>query len=113
MAEKKDGLSTEAMLANHEARIKVCEKRLNKLDKLAESINDLALSVKELAVNQTAMLDDMKDEKETRKANEKRITALELQPAKDAREIRQKVIIAIITGCIGAIVGAIMGLLLK
>ena len=112
MAEKK-AISTDAMLANHEARIKVCEKRLNKLDKLEESINDLALSVKEIAVNQTAMLNDMKEEKETRKVNEKRISALELQPAKDAREIRQKVIIAIITGCIGAIVGAIMGLLLK
>jgi len=112
MAEKKT-ISADAMLANHEARIKVCEKRLNKFDKLAESINDLALSVKEIAVNQTAMLNDMKEEKETRKTNEKRITALELQPAKNAQEIRQKVIIAIITGCIGAIVGAIMGLLLK
>ena len=113
MADKGKQLSTEATLADHEARIKVCEKRLNKADELAKSINDLALSVKEIAMNQTAMLQDMKDEKEIRKTNEQRLSALELQPAKDAREIRQKVIIAIITGILGAVVGALMGLLLK
>ena len=105
--------SVEAQLADHSARIKSCEKRLVKVEDIAKSVNELALSVKEIAVNQSRMLEDMKDEKQTRKHNEERIAKLERKPAEKHEFIWKEIIKVFISVVGGAILGAIIALVIK
>lgn len=100
-------------VVEHSAKIKSLEKRMAKVEEMSKSVNELALSVKEIAVNQTRMLDDMKEEKETRKRNEQRITSLEMKPAEKHEFLWREVIKVVISVVGGALLGAIIALVIK
>ena len=104
---------TDVLVIEHETKIKSLEKRMVKVEDLTKNVNELAISVKELAVNQSRMLDEMKEEKQHRERVEERVATLELKPSRNAEEIKQKVIIAVITAIIGGLVGAFLTLILK
>ena len=103
----------DVLVIEHETKIKSLEKRMSKIEDLTKNVNEIAISVKELAVNQSRMLDEMKEEKQHREKVEERVQTLELKPSKNAEEIKVKVIIAVITTILGGLLGALLTLIIK
>ena len=103
----------DVLVIEYETKIKSLEKRMSKIEDLTKNVNEIAISVKELAVNQSRMLDEMKEEKQHREKVEERVQTLELKPSKNAEEIKIKVIIAVITTLLGGLIGALLTLIIK
>lgn len=96
----------EVKVAEHEVKIKSLEKRVLKTEEIAESVHELCVSIEKLALIQENMLAEQK-------AQRKDIDDIKQQPAKDAREIKVKIIIAVATGIISALLGALLAVVIK
>lgn len=82
------------------------DRRLGEVEKKQNTILDLTLSVKELSINMKNMLDEQKRQG-------KRLDELEKEPGETAKYLKRTVISAVASGLIGAILGAVLALILK
>lgn len=89
----------EKELESHKRRIKNCEDELKEYKGLAASVESLATSMK-------SMLEEQKKQGE-------RLERLEQAPAEDFKYYRRTVAGCIITGIVGAVVGALIMLIIK
>ena len=96
----------ETKVIQHDEQIKTLFNKTSKLEAVTTDINKLALSVEKLAINQSAMIEQQNELK-------KDVDEIKLQPAKDAHEIKQKVIIAVITFVATAVTSVLLTLLAK
>ncbi len=80
-------------------RVKACETQ-------NATIRDMALSVNKLAVNMEHMLNEQKDQG-------RRLTALERQPAEQFTRLRSAFLKCVFSSVLGALLGALMAVLLK
>lgn len=97
---------TDAKVIQHDEQIKTLFNRVNRLENVVDKIDNLAISIERLAVNQSRML-------EQQTSLRKDVDEMKNQPLKDIHEIKQKVIIAVITSVLGIIIGAVFALILK
>lgn len=97
---------TDAKVIQHDEQIKTLFNRVNRLENVVDKIDNLAISIERLAVNQSRML-------EQQTSLRKDVDEIKNQPIKDIHEIKQKVIIAVITSIIGIIIGSFFTLILK
>lgn len=95
-----------SQIAVHEQRIGSLEARMKKAEHMADTLHELALSVKELTVNQTQMLKEQQEQGT-------RIKVLEEEPGKNAKQLRQRVIETIVTCIISALIGGLLGYLMR
>ena len=89
----------------HDQEIKSIKHRMDKCEQSQSSIEALAQSVAKLAVNMEHML------KEQEKQGEQ-IERLEQAPLDDYRQYKRTIMQCVITGIIGAVVGAVLALIL-
>ena len=80
--------------------------RLDKVEDKQESFNELVICVKELAIN-------MKNMTEVQKKQNDRLEKLENEPLDNAKYYRRETIKTIITIVVGAVVGALIALVIK
>lgn len=97
---------TDAKVIQHDEQIKTLFNRVGRVENVADKIDNLAISIERLAVNQSMMLEQQTSLK-------KDVDEIKNQPIKDLHEIKQKVIIGVITSVIGIIIGAFLTLILK
>ena len=105
--------SIETRVTRLETKHKSLEKRVADMESINKDINDINLNIQRLADNQSSMLEVIKEEKEARKSQDKRLTELESKPAKDYEKIKWLIISAIISALAGGIVGWLLGFFLK
>lgn len=98
--------SLEAKVAQHSTEIKNINKRLDKLEPIVETTNKIALSVERMATIQEGMLEEQKAQRED-------INELKQQPAKDAHTIKMDLWKCIISAVLGALIAAVLTLILK
>lgn len=92
-------------LAGNEKDIKSLKHRVASCESQNETIRTLALSVNRLAVNMEYMLTEQKEQGQ-------RLTALEKAPAEGFRNFKNTVIGCVTSSVLGALLGALMTLLL-
>ena len=88
------------MLAQHDQLIRGLERRMEDVEETQKSLSNLTISTKELALSVKNMTEVQKDQG-------LRIKALEMKPAKMWESITG----TIITGIVGAILGAIIAVI--
>lgn len=93
-------------LTRHEDKIKSLGYRVHACECENESIRKIALSVNKLAVNMEHMLCEQKEQG-------KRLNALERAPAEGYRHLKDTLVKCVISSVAGALVGAVMTLVLK
>lgn len=86
-----------ATFADHGNRIKVSEHRIADLEESQKQIYNLTISVKELALSVKSMVEEQKEQGE-------RIKKLEEKPGENWNTLTK----TILTGVVGALVGAVM-----
>lgn len=89
-----------AKFADHENRLKVSEHRVADLEESQKQIYDLTISVKELAMSVKSMVEEQKEQSE-------RIKKLEEAPVEKWNTVQK----TMISGVVGALVGAVMAAL--
>lgn len=87
-------------------RIKNLEHRVSACEGEKDVIRDIALSVNKLAVNMEHMLAEQKEQG-------KRLTALERAPGEGYSRMKETVLRSIVTTVLGAILGALLTLILR
>ena len=90
----------------HEHKIKTLEHRVDRIELLNEQVNKITVSIEKMCVIQSQMIEEQKELR-------KDVIFLKELPAKNAREVKQKVVIAIVTGVVSTILGAIIALTIK
>lgn len=90
----------------HDEQIKTLFENQKRLERVVDKIDKLTVSIEKMAVVQQDLVEEQKDLRND-------VNKIQEQPAKDAHEIKQKVIIAIITAVVSAIVGALLALVIK
>lgn len=98
--------SPEVTLADHSARIKSLEKRVAKCEEKDEVLNKLVVSVEKLATVQQGMIEEQKEQR-------KEINEIKQEPVNNAKFIRNEIIKVIISVVGGAIIGALISLVIK
>ena len=98
--------NTEAKIIEHEEQIKTLFNNQSRLEKVVDKINDLTIAIGKMTTIQQGLIDGQNKLK-------KDVEEIKTQPAKDAHEVKQKVIIAIATCVATAITTAIITLLIK
>ncbi len=93
-------------IAKNENEIKSLKHRVAACESENETIRSLALSVNRLAVNMEHMLREQKEQSV-------RLTALEKAPSESFQHLKQTVIGCITSSVLGALLGALMTLLLR
>ena len=93
-------------LTRHEDKIKSLEHRVHACECENESIRKIALSVNKLAVNMEHMLTEQKEQG-------KRLNALERAPAEGYRRLKDTLVKCVISSVVGALIGAVMTLVVK
>ena len=93
-------------LARNENDIKSLKHRVANCESENETIRSLALSVNQLAVNMEHMLTEQKEQGQ-------RLTALERAPGEGYQRLKNTVIHCVTSSVLGALLGALMTLLLK
>lgn len=96
----------EKKVVEHDEQIKSLFANQKKLEKVIDKINDLTVSIGKMTLIQQGLIDEQKDMRSD-------LDKIKEQPAKDAHEIKMKVILSIITTVAGAIVGALLALIIK
>ena len=97
-------MEIKVVLENHEQRLSVLERDIDHLSVLTTSIQEMGMSVNRLAINMEHMVTEQKEQSE-------RIKTLEQVPTDNWNSVRKTTITTIVSGVIGAIVGALMLLL--
>lgn len=90
----------------HDEQLKVLARRVDKIDVLAESCNKMAISNEKLAMS----IDSMKKTQE-QLIND--VQEMKMAPARDAKEIKNKLIIAALSAIVTAIIAAVLALIFK
>ena len=93
-------------LTRHEDKIKTLSHRVQICESENESIRTIALSVNKLAVNMEHMLAEQKEQG-------KRLTVLERAPAEGYNRLKDSLIKCVISSVLGALVGAVMMLVVR
>lgn len=93
----------ETKVIEHEQQIKTLFNNQARLEKVVDKIDKLTVSIEKMTVIQQDMIDEQKAIKED-------VNNIKEQPAKDAHEIKQKIINSIITTAVGLVVGALITL---
>lgn len=96
----------EQQVIQHGEQIKTLFEDQKRQDKVIDKIDSLTSAIAKMTVIQQDMIDEQK-------ALRADVDGIKLQPAKDAHEIKQKIIIAIATCVATAVVTAIITLLIK
>ena len=96
----------ETKVIEHEEQIKTLFNNQARLERVVDKIDKLAISIEKMAVVQTDLVEEQKSLK-------KDVDKIKEQPAKDAHDIKIKVILSIITTITGAILGALLALIIK
>lgn len=91
---------------DHDHEIKSLKHRVGECEEQQKIMNALVNSVNELALNMKHMFDEQK-------AQGARLTTLEQVPANDYRHYRLVIGGCLITGIVGAVLGAIIALVIK
>ena len=99
------GVSLETRVAKLEEKGKNCELRLQKLEEIQASISEMSVDMKELSLTQKQMLESMKAEQDIRKEHDKRLSELELKPAKNWDKLVWLILGVIISGVGGWLLG--------
>lgn len=92
--------------AEHQKEIGSLKYRMSDCEKEQQTINDLALSVKSLAVNMEHMLKEQLQQG-------KRLLKLEQAPLEDYKHYKRLIVGCMITGIIGAVIGAVLTLIIR
>ena len=95
---------TKVTLENHGQRLSVIEKDIYQLSVLTTSIQEMGMSVNKLAITMEHMVTEQKEQGE-------RIKTLEQVPTDNWNSVRRTTITTVVSGVIGALVGALMLLL--
>lgn len=93
-------------LTKHEDEIRSLRHRVSTCEGENETIRALALSVNKLAVNMEHMLAEQKEQGV-------RLTALERAPAEGFRHLKDTFIKCLMSSVLGALLGALMALILR
>lgn len=93
-------------LENHEQEIKSLKHRMNDHDEKDKTLTELTTSVKTLAVNMEYMA------KEQQKQGE-RLERLEHEPSENYKYYKRLIIGCVFTTIVGAILGAILAVIIK
>lgn len=100
--------SIETRVTRLETKHSNLEKRVANMENINKDISDINLNIQKLADNQSQMLEVIKEEKEARKDQDKRLTTLENKPAQNYEKLKW----IIITAIVGAIVSGVAGWLI-
>ena len=87
-------------------RVKDCEEQQGLLNRLVNSTDKLAVNMEYMAKEQKKLGDGLEKQNE-------RLDKLEHEPAEDFKHYKRKVIELIITGVASALLGAILGLIIR
>lgn len=98
--------NVEAKVIEHDEQIKTLFNNQARLEKVVDKINDLTVAIGKMTTVQQGLIDGQAKLK-------KDVEEIKTQPAKDAHEIKQKVIIAAITCVVTAVITVILTLLAK
>ena len=98
--------SVEVKLATLEADVTGVKERVRALEEATKENKGMAIAVETLAVNMEYMLKEQREIKE-------KVQQIELAPAEDRNYFRREIIKYIVCGVLGALVAALMALLLK
>lgn len=96
----------ETKIVQHDEQIKTLFNNYNRLEKVVDKIDNLTVSIEKMTIVQQEML---KEQKKVRDDVDK----IKEQPVKDAHEIKMKIISCIATGVVGAVLGALLALIIK
>ena len=93
-------------LENHTTRLVNVEEHIKQLDNITSSIQDLSLAVNKLAINMESMLTEQREQGS-------RIKVLEEKPLKTVDDIKKTIITVIVSGVGGALISALISILVK
>lgn len=93
-------------LARCENDVKSLKRRVTNCENESEATHALALSVNQLAVNMEHMLREQKEQGQ-------RLTVLEKAPIEGYRSLKNTVIHCLVSTVLGALLGAVMALVLR
>lgn len=93
-------------LENHEQEIKSLKHRMNDHDEKDKTLTELTTSVKTLAVNMEYMAKEQQQQGE-------RLERLEHEPSENYKYYKRLIIGCVFTTIVGAIVGAILALVIQ
>lgn len=96
----------ETKIAVIETDLKNVEGRVSVLEEVSKERHELAKSVQKLAINMEYMLQEQREIKT-------KVQALETAPAEEHKFFRREVIKCIISGVLGAIIAALVALVIK
>ena len=98
--------AVEVKVATLEADVAGVKERVRALEEATKENKGMAIAVEKLAVNMEYMLKEQREIKE-------KVQQIELAPAEDRNYFRREIIKYIVCGVLGALVAALMALLLK
>lgn len=98
--------NVEAKVIEHDEQIKTLFNNQARLEKVVDKINDLTVAIGKMTTVQQSLIDGQAALKQD-------VEEIKTQPARDAHEVKQKVIIAAITCVVTAAITAIITLLAK
>ena len=98
--------NVEATVIKHTEQIKTLFENDARLERVVDKIDKLAVSIEKMAVVQTDLVEEQKSLK-------KDVDKIKEQPAKDAHEIKMKIITVAVTVVVTAVVTAVITLLAK
>lgn len=93
-------------LENHEQEIKSLKHRMNEREEADKTLTELTVSVKSLAVNMEYMAKEQKKQGE-------RLERLEHEPTEDYKHYKRLIFGCVLTTIIGAILGAVIAVIIK
>lgn len=98
--------NVEAKVIEHDEQIKTLFNNQIRLEKVVDKINDLTVAIGKMTTIQQGLIDGQTKLKQD-------VEEIKTQPAKDAHDIKQKIIIAAVTCVTTAIVTVLITLLAK
>ena len=98
--------SVEVKVATLEADVTGVKERVRALEEATKENKGMAIAVEKLAVNMEYMLKEQREIKE-------KVQQIEMAPADDGKYFRREIIKYIVCGVLGALVAALMALVLK
>lgn len=98
--------SVEVKVATLEADVAGVKERVRELEEATKENKGMAIAVEKLAVNMEYMLKEQREIKD-------KVQRIEMAPAEDQEYFRREIVKCIVCGVLGALVAALMTLLLK
>ena len=98
--------SVEVKVATLEADVAGVKERVRALEEATKENKGMAIAVEKLAVNMEYMVKEQREIKE-------KVQQIEMAPVEDQEILRREIIKYIVCGVLGALIAALMALLLK